>query len=76
MRTTVTSIDTARHAAVTLGLLTVILSGCGRAGHIDSIDLVAQPGTVVIVPFDQPVSGKRVRAQSVVPASPIVEPTP
>ena len=54
-----------------------LLASCEQAPKYEtSIDVSARPGTVVLVPYDQPVRGKRQSALSYIPARAQIDPMP
>lgn len=54
----------------------VLTSGCGGPEYPAAIQISARPGAVAVVPFDQPLRGKRQRAMSFIPVRPLVLPSP
>ncbi len=52
------------------------IAACNGESAPSAIELSVRPGAVILVPFDQPVKGKRQRALGFVPATSSIDPRP
>ena len=58
---------------LSIAVIATLATACSDAGP-RKIELSAQPGETVVIPFDRPVKGSKTKALSFIPASPLFNP--